>query len=106
VASFALHDGGSQIVFLDVFFSENLTIEGLDGNDNIRFEETTVDGDATIETNGGNDLLEILEGSELLGSTELDGGDGIDTLRRQVISAPTIVIAFLNEETFELDFFV
>jgi hypothetical protein len=106
VASFALHDGGSQIVFLDVFFSENLTIEGLDGNDNIRFEETTVDGDATIETNGGNDLLEILEGSELLGSTELDGGDGIDTLRRQVITAPTIVIAFLDEETFELDFFV
>jgi hypothetical protein len=106
VASFALHDGGSQVVFLDVFFSENLTFEALDGNDNIRFEETTVDGDTTIETNGGNDLLEILAGSELLGSSELDGGAGIDTLRRQVITAPTIVIAFLDLETFELDFFV
>ena len=106
VATFDLHNGGSEIVFLNVDFSENITIVALAGNDNITFEQTTVDGDTSIDTGAGNDLLEILEGSRLLGSSELEGGAGIDTLRRQVITAPTIVIAFLDLETFELDFFV
>lgn len=106
VASFELHNGGSEILFLSVDFSENVTIDGLAGNDNIRFEQTVVGGDTNIDTGAGNDLVEILDGSELLGSTILEGGAGIDTLRRQVITAPTIVIAFLDEETFELDFFV
>jgi hypothetical protein len=106
-ADFDLNNGGSDLNFINVVFQDTLDIDGNLGNDELYFERTTVEGDATIDLDGGQDTIELVLGTQLLGSTDLEGGAGIDTLRRQVApGADAIVIAFLANETFELDFFI
>jgi len=107
LADFDLFDGASDLNFISVLFLGPLDIDGDDGNDVLFFERTTVEGDADISLGDGQDTLELVDGTKLLGSSQLFGDDGIDTLIRQVApAADAIVIAFLADETFELDQFI
>lgn len=104
---FDVFGGASDFNFLNVVFADEFDFDGDGGNDELYFERTTVEGDTIINTDGGQDTVELVLGTKLLGSTDLIGGAGIDTLRRQVApGADAIVIAFLATEDFELDFFI
>lgn len=106
-ADFDLFAGSSKLSFINVVFQDVLDIDGNAGNDELYFERTTVEGDATIDLDGGQDTVELVKGTKLLGSTNLEGGAGIDTLERQVApGADAVIIAFLANETFELDVFI
>jgi len=102
-----LFAGASEFTFINVVFADAFNFDGNAGNDELRLERTTVEGDAVIDTDGGQDTVELVLGTRLLGSTTLQGGAGIDTLTRQVApGADAVVIAFLFLETFELDTFI
>lgn len=99
--------GGTSFTFINVVFADVFDFDGNAGNDELYFERTTVQGDVIIDTDGGQDTVELVLGTQFLGSTTLEGGAGIDTLIRQVApGADAVVIAFLFLETFELDQFI
>ena len=84
VATFALGDGGSDVNFINAVFAGDFSLSADAGNDEIRLERTTVEGDTSISVGAGQDTVELVLATKLLGSTDLFGGDGIDTLTRQV----------------------
>ena len=99
--------GGTDFAFINVVFADIFDFDGNAGNDELYFERTTVQGDVLIDTDGGQDTVELVKGTQFLGSTTLEGGAGIDTLKRQVApAADAVIIAFLFTETFELDVFI
>lgn len=107
VATFDLFDGGSDLNFVNTVFAGDLFITANAGNDDVRLERTTVEGDTSISLGLGQDSVELVLASKLLGSTDLFGGAGIDTLIRQVAPGINAVeIAFLANEDFELDTFI
>jgi hypothetical protein len=99
--------GATAFSFISVVFADVFNFDGDAGNDELYFERTTVQGDVVIDTDGGQDTVELVLGTRFLGSTTLEGGAGIDKLIRQVApAADAVVIAFLFNETFELDEFI
>jgi hypothetical protein len=106
-STFLLHDGGSEVTLIDSVIQENLFLDTGSGNDIVRFDNSTVAGDVDIELFDGQDVVEIVNGSRLLGSTRLVGGAGIDKFVRQLgPPADAVEIAFLAFEDLELDEFI
>ena len=92
-----------MVVLIDSHVQENFTLDTGQGNDTVRFEKTTVDGDVDLDLFAGQDLIEILLSSKLLGSSSFDGGTGIDTVRTQVgPEADAVEIAFMTFENLQL----
>jgi hypothetical protein len=102
-----LFNGSSNVTLADVTIGSDLFIETQFGSDNVLIERTQVTANTAINLGAGIDRLEILDGSELLGQTELFSGDGVDTFVRQLGPGPQAVdIVFLLSEDFELDEFL